>query len=281
MKDIVFLLIPGFANSKLWFEYKVENNKITKIDFLDNLKKIGEVYTITFNWFNIDYYYVSDKPNKLWDSIYKKHHPYSKDIDFKLKDLDYSVICDKLHTNLRKKYHKQKIIPIGHGYGADLAYMFSIKYAKECLFTVSLNGNPLQPEYNKEIYKRNKIKYDKLMKITDKQLDNIIADVKRKVSNNNIDLIYDIIEARSVLYKVKHFDKLILKTPYIFYALKYSDDDKWNAGKLKEKELIFKHNIKTYFIHSIISNTPPHIWHSQMISRDILDTIFDTIQVLK
>ena len=71
----IFLLIPGFRSSSVWFEYEYDpkTKKIIHVDFVDKLKKMGHVYSVTFPWFNIDYYYKN--PNKkeaaMWANYYK------------------------------------------------------------------------------------------------------------------------------------------------------------------------------------------------------------------
>ena len=54
----VFILIHGFDSSNLWWNYKdTGKNKLTKLNLVRNLKKLGDVYEHTMEYFNINYYY--------------------------------------------------------------------------------------------------------------------------------------------------------------------------------------------------------------------------------
>lgn len=154
----VFLLIPGFGSSEFWWEYKYDNetHSIKHVSFLDELKRLGYIYKITFPWFNIDYYYKNPdkKSADKWNKIYKKYKPHSSNINFTLDDLDYNNICKKLYNDLRNKYQKNKIIPIGHSYGGPIAHIFSKLYSKDCDFCVILDGSPLGKTLQKNFYNK-------------------------------------------------------------------------------------------------------------------------------
>jgi hypothetical protein len=113
-----FILFPSFGSSKVWWDYKYDNGKIIKLTFLDDLKKIGYIYTFTSNFFNLNYYYKNKtaKEENIWNKIYKKYKPHTSNINFTLKDLNYDVICKKVHSEVRKKYKHNKLILIGHSF---------------------------------------------------------------------------------------------------------------------------------------------------------------------
>jgi len=109
---------------------------LIKLNFLDEIKKIGKTYTFNQPFFNTDYYYKSEnkKNNEIWSKIYKKYKPHSSNINFKLEDLDYKNICEKVYNNVKNKYGpNKKYILIGHSYGGPIALLFSKLYYKDCI----------------------------------------------------------------------------------------------------------------------------------------------------
>lgn len=122
----VFILIHGFSSSNLWWNYKdTGKNKLTKLNFVRNLKKLGDVYEHTMEYFNINYYYTntnendSEKEKKRIIKIDKKYKPYTSDLDFKIEDLYYDNICKKIHNNVIEEYgSNRKYILVCHSYGS-------------------------------------------------------------------------------------------------------------------------------------------------------------------
>ena len=61
----VFILIHGFSSSCTWFHYKdIQKDYLEKLDFVDNLKKIGKVYKHNMNFFNLNYFYQIENDEK-------------------------------------------------------------------------------------------------------------------------------------------------------------------------------------------------------------------------
>lgn len=246
---VVFLLIPGLNSSKAWWEYKYDekSKKISKVSFLKKLKQLGHVFTITFPWFNTDYYYKN--PNKLdafrWKRYYKKYKPHSANIQFTISDLNYDNICRWLHTDLRKLYPTQKIIPIGHSYGGPIAYIFTKLYAKECLFCCSIDGAVLGKSLQKfhlAHAKKNSALVAKYFP-NDESLHKILEQIRIKQNPNfEIDLVNKLIEYHSIMWKSRYLPKKIkLYCPTIFFRSYYtnpkpdSHEVMWNTWSIEER----------------------------------------------
>jgi hypothetical protein len=100
----IIILFNGFGSSKIFWNYAFEDKPdLRKIDFLDNIKKIGKTYTFNQPFFNVNYYSTpNNKKDKiLWGKIYEKYKPHSSNINFKLDDLDYKIICDKTYNSVK------------------------------------------------------------------------------------------------------------------------------------------------------------------------------------
>ena len=154
MTDTVIILIHGFGSSKLWWEYAFEGTaNIRKLDFLDNLKKIGNVYSFNLTWFNINYYGTPEnkKEKLIWKKIYDKYKEHTSNINFKLEDLDYKNICKFIYNNVIKKYgNNKKYIVIGHSYGGPIGLLFSKLYKNKCKLCVCIDNPPYHLDfYNK------------------------------------------------------------------------------------------------------------------------------------
>lgn len=133
MKNILFILFPGFFSSNKFWSHKFINNKLIKIDFLDELNKIGFVYIYKPNFYNL-YFYKKDK-------IYKEL--FDDDIYFNNDDLNIEKICFNIFNQF-KDYYKY-FIPIGHSYGSIYVHKFITLFYKHCLFSVIIDGTPLGP----------------------------------------------------------------------------------------------------------------------------------------
>ena len=163
----VFVLFPGIHMSEIAWEYVFDMNSIKakKLDFITQLKKLGKVYLFTPKFFNIWYYLQFPVDDEKWKKIYNKYKRFSSDIDFNLEDLNYDIICKKIHTDVRNKYGKTvKLIPIGHSYGSEIALLFSKMYKKECLFSVLIDGTVHSLKLQKQFYKEYDKKNEKMVK---------------------------------------------------------------------------------------------------------------------
>lgn len=130
MDKPVFILIHGFSS-------------LEKIDFLDKLKKLGDIYEHIMNFFNIIYYYTVNDIKERMRIIYKKYKPHTPDLDFTIKDLFYKNICKDIHNNVIEQYGKnRKYILVCHSYGCLIGLLYSKIYKKECLFNILIDNPP-------------------------------------------------------------------------------------------------------------------------------------------
>jgi len=112
MDKPIIILFHGFGSSKIFWEYDyVGTDKLRKNNFLSSLKKLGIVYTFNLKFFNTDYYYKNDNEEQrlIWNNIYKKYKPHTKDINFNMKDLDYKNICNQIYNKVIEKFGDNKI----------------------------------------------------------------------------------------------------------------------------------------------------------------------------
>lgn len=284
----VFLLIPGFGSSAFWWDhtYDLKTKKISDIDFLNRLKKMGDVFAVTFPWFNVDYYFKGlSRPKaerELWRKYYKKYSIHSSDIDFTLDDLNYNAICKNLHGALRKKHPKQKIIPIGHSYGGPIAFIFARMYVKECMFCCLLDSSSLSLARQTEFFKKEEKKEEKYIKglITpsktknEKKLQELLNDIK--VSDDpdkSISTIYKLVSYNSTVWKINHLPpKIKLSIPIIsfrsYYTGKLENYQKmWNAWCVEEPEIIPDARCVVFL------DAPHFLWYDQKYSDDIINNI--------
>jgi hypothetical protein len=277
----IIILFNGFGSSKIFWEYAFEDNpELRKIDFLDNLKKIGKTYTFNQSFFNINYYSTpNNKKDKiLWGKIYEKYKPHLSNINFQLEDLDYKNICKKTYISVKKKYgNNKKYIIIGHSYGGGIALLFSKLYKNECVLCCCIDNPPyVLSFFNKYNDKNNKNILEKYK--NNDELKKSLRIIKNsediKERNKEIDDIYKLIGYKSSQDRIKYYDtKLYIQT--IFFRAYYSKpqdyQNDWNKYSIKEKKLFEKDkNMKKY----IIMNEADHfIWIKQEFSDIIIDTI--------
>jgi len=284
----VFLLIPGFGSSQLWWEYEydIKTESINHVDFLDNLKKIGYVYKITFPWFNIDYYFKNPdkKIANKWKKIHEKYKPHTSNIDFTLDDLDYNNICKKLYNNLREKYPKNKIIPIGHSYGGPIAHVFSKLYPKDCQFCIILDGSPLGKTLQQNFYEKYEKKNEKMIKKTfpnNDALQKILHKIKTEENTNKEQQkIYKLVSFKSTVWKMNNLslsDNIKLSIPTYFFRSYHTDYTKniginpykkmWNIWSKEEPKNVPEGKYIFYI------DAPHYLWYDKKCSDDIINHI--------
>lgn len=282
----IIILFNGFGSSKIFWNYAFEDKPdLRKIDFLDNIKKIGKTYTFNQPFFNVNYYSTpNNKKDKiLWGKIYEKYKPHSSNINFKLDDLDYKIICDKTYNSVKEKYgNNKKYIIIGHSYGGCIALLFSKLYKNDCVLCCCIDNPPyVLSFFNKYNDKNNKNILEKYSNNDElKKSLRIIKnseDIKEK--NKEIDNIYKLIGYKSSQDRIKYYNTR-LYIPTIFFRAYYSKPKDyqidWNKYSMKEKKLFEKDkNMKKY----IIMNEAEHfIWKNQEFSDIIIETIKQILQ---
>jgi len=282
----VFIMFSGFRSSKIWWGYKYTGStKLEKLSFLSELKKLGDTYTFTSKFWNVDYYNISkNKKDRIkWGKIYKKYKPHTKDIDFNIKDLDYKNICQKVYKDIINKYGtNRKYIPVGHSYGGPLAILFSKMYKKKCLFTVAIDNTP----YNLEFYKKyNERKNKNIAKRfnTNKKLHTFLTKLKDKldetkpVMHKEIKDFFKMVAYRSSQDRVKYYDKKLHVPTLFFKAFRSNPIKKFekvlNKFAVQEKKNLLKHNNQNTFKYFIMLDATHFIWNDETYSKMIIDEI--------
>ena len=282
----IIILFNGFGSSKIFWNYAFEDKPdLRKIDFLDNIKKIGKTYTFNQPFFNVNYYSTpNNKKDKiLWGKIYEKYKPHSSNINFKLDDLDYKIICDKTYNSVKEKYgNNKKYIIIGHSYGGGIALLFSKLYKNDCVLCCCIDNPPYVlscfNKYNNKNDKNILEKYSNNDELK-KSLRIIKNSENIKEKNKEIDNIYKLIGYKSSQDRIKYYNTR-LYIPTIFFRAYYSKPKDyqidWNKYSMKEKKLFEKDkNMKKY----IIMNEAEHfIWKNQEFSDIIIETIKQILQ---
>ncbi len=287
--NYVIILFNGFNSSKIFWKYIFEGKpKLRKVDFLDQLKKIGKTYTFNHTFFNINYYYTPDdeKERKLQNKIDTRYKTFSSNINFKLEDLDYKNICDKTYNIVKKKYGNKKYIVIGHSYGGGLALLFSKLYKNDCVLCCCIDNPPNVLSYFKKYFisgldadSKNILKKysnnDELKKSL--KIIKTSKDVKEK--NKEIDNLQKLIAYKASEDRIKYYDTK-LYVPTIFFMansskpIKQSSIDR-NKFTIKQQKLFEKDkNLK----HHIIMVDADHaIWENKELSNKMIETIKQSI----
>jgi len=278
----VFILFNGFGSSKLWWNYKLpkKSSNLTKLNFINKLKRIGYVYQFNNKIFNLDYYnyYPNSKQRLLWNKIYKKYKPHDKNINFKLKDIDYKNICKSLYKNIKSKYKKNKFILIGHSYGCEIALLFSKLYKKECLFNVLLDGSVHDIKSTKQYQLQKKDEnITKKYFQNNNQLKKILNIIKNNnESNKEINLVWSLLEHMSLIYKLNYFQN---KLPVYSIFIKRLDSNDEINNKINQNEFktIKKFNKDKMYKYILVSTDNHFIWFEQNISDLIINEIKNNI----
>jgi hypothetical protein len=279
----VIILFNGYGSTSVRWQYKyIGENKLQKIDFLDKLQKIGDVYTFNLNFFNIKYYYLppnDDKHNER--KLFDKYKMYSSDIDFNLEDLDFKNICKNVYNNVNKKYgNKRKYIVLGHSSGADTALLFSKLYSDKILFCVTLDGMPrLLKYYETRGFDEFKKVYENIN--TNKKLHKILKTIRESIKkdtnvNKEIYTIFELMAYRNYVDLKKYYDNK-LYVPTIFFRSYITDPEheyqkNTNKYAVLEKEDLEKNNNSMHKYY-VILNANHFMWIKQNDSDTIIDEI--------
>ena len=169
----MFIIFPGNMTTNKHFKVNdIGNKKLNNSNFIPELKKLGKVYFVEPQYYNLPYY-------QKWTIKNKKQYLYKKNIDFTIKDVNIENYCDKVYNNL--KDFKGKFVLIGHSRGSKWLYIFSEKYASKCLINFIIDGSYLSPISLKSNINNNKKDWKKLFKL--KKFNDITEDDIQKLIN--------------------------------------------------------------------------------------------------
>ena len=80
MSKILFIIFPGIGSTIKHFKLNDINGKFyNNSNFLNTLKKMGEIYFVKHNWNNLNYYDKNETDEK---------YLYENNIDFNLEDMN-------------------------------------------------------------------------------------------------------------------------------------------------------------------------------------------------
>lgn len=283
----VFILFNGYGTSKILWEYKlVSHNKIEKINFIKKLQEIGDVYTFNYKFFNFNYYYkgTSKEEKKINKLLNKKYDMYSKDIYFKIEDLDFKNICSQVYQDVIIKHGMgRKYIVVGHSFGCYIGSLFSKLFKNDCILNICIDNAPfiervIKEQINSEEGKKEKTIVRKYFK-TNKELTDILTKVtKSSDPNKYIKLLFDLIGYYAEQNKLKYFsNKMSVNT--VFFKV-FTTDPKtkaqkdWNRWLLQEKEQNQKNNTK--FI--IFLDADHYVWNDKNYCDGIVEEIINQLR---
>jgi hypothetical protein len=287
---VLFILFPGFGNSEKYWENKIDMKKnkvyLKKLDFLNNLKKIGKVYKYTPKLHNLNYYRTGI--NEEYGKIYCNQ--FNKPTKITLDDINIDKECKRIFDLLKDK--NEKFILIGHSIGSWFAYNFSKMYPSYCLNTIFLDGSFLVLESinnirNRYVKKQKKVNI-KFKDINNKKLDflykKVISHVKEdryeynKKINKYIKKIFDI-SLNYYYYTMKKKFNSKLKIPNIsfrnlnFNKEKKSIDHYTNIDAVNNEEELYNKNKNKAIVHYLVNSG-----HTQWKRKKFSDFIIKEIK---
>ena len=288
---VLFILFPGFGSpSKFWKYYIVKNKdgsyQKKKLNFYDELKKIGTVYRYTPKVYNINHYDTGSNPEfDDWQNIYQGL--FKKPRMITLDDIDIDKECKRIYNKLKNR--KEKFIPIGHSIGAWFALHFSNLYPDKCLQVIFIDGTAINPKaapgYKEKSEKTDsgEITNENLKYLYDNMLENVIEDKKSSFNPNLNKYSNKILEIASSYY-FRIIEKELngtVKVPVLSfrnlsYDIETNVDDmkatKNNMRKVTNEEELYQINnsrVTTYYM----INSTHYPWRIQRYSDMIIDII--------
>jgi hypothetical protein len=243
---VYFILFPGYGMTKHSWAHDLH---LKKINFLNELKKLGKVHTYTPLYNNIHYYRQSNKNKKFFD----------ENINFDLNYLDVKKHCKNIYNEIRKKSN-DKIVVIGHSIGSIYCYYFTKLYKKDCLFSIVIDGMYLYLPNKYKIGHKN---------ITDNGLHTLQHKIKNNENNDKelkkmLHIVFDEIHKqipKEIIFPVKTVYFRNLPLSYEEINNKNNKDNEsmtilknalYETEKLQKLNKLFKVNFfinKTHFPH--------------------------------
>jgi hypothetical protein len=264
---VLFILFPGVNDSGKIFEKYIDykTKKIIKTNFLQKLKKIGDVYTYTPNIYNITNNCVCNSECKLNKKIL-----FSNPKKITINDIDIDKECKRIYKEVRS--YKGKIIPIGHSAGGWFAVHFSKLYKSKCIKIILIESGYLTSKLAKwqiELKTKKKtypnITTTKLQELVKKLQTNRSCNKKStKKLENNLNQIY----MYYYLKTIKKINGKLLK-PTLFFE---NIENKINKKHLNYYDELYKKNGKKIKI-IYFTNTFHLPWHIQRYSDEMIRQI--------
>ena len=184
----LFIFFGGYNMATELWNYNLLT--MEKTNFLNKIKKFGDVICYYPKFYNIRYY-LEDTPK------FKKF--YKKDLNFNLKDISFKKGAKDVYEQISKKYDNIIIIcmSIGIHYAIELSKLIKTK----CVI-ISINGS--------HIGENEKIKFaSTIKKYNDEYKNYSNIDLQKLIKNKNYDKIDDLIDATlisQINFKLKKFN---------------------------------------------------------------------------
>tara|TARA_B110000879_G_scaffold110927_1_gene148410 strand:+ start:13 stop:906 length:894 start_codon:yes stop_codon:yes gene_type:complete len=283
------VLFPGFGSPSKFWKYDIIKNKdgsyqLKKLNFYDELKKIGKVYRYTPKVYNINHYDTGGNPGfDDWQNIYQGL--FKKPRMITLDDIDIDRECKRIYNKLKNRI--EKFIPIGHSIGSWFALHFSNLYPDKCLQVIFLDGTAINPKavagYKEKSEKTDisEITNSNLKSLYNNMLENVIEDKKSSFNPNLNKYSNKILEITSSYY-FRIIEKELngtVKVPVLsFRNLSYDIETndmkatKNNMRKVTNEEELYQINnskVTTYYM----INSTHYPWRIQRYSDMIIDII--------
>jgi len=278
----VIILFNGFASSPAFWNYAYNGtSKLKKLNFVEHLNNIGDVYKVEFPFFNLNYYipHPDPKEDKKWYNIMKNYSTYNPNINFHIEDLDYKNICVKTNTDIIKKFGKnRKIIVIGHSYGGPLALLYSKLFKVHCC--VVLDSAPYVLNFYKK-HDNNELKKEIATYNNDIELQKLLKSLKKSTDDNKTreigDKIFKLIEYKSSQDRIKYYDD-VLHVPTIFVTSINDDTEERNIFNKQCKDHF--ENDPNLIEYKLFKNKPHFLWWDQKTSNYIINKIQTSLKKL-
>jgi len=267
---ILFILFQGGGTPpSAWNEGKSK--------FLNQLKKIGNVYTYQNKVYNIFYY---NRKEKGWED-------FESNIDFDMDYLDINKHITMIFNDIKTKYNidKVKLVPIAWSAGGYFAMAFSKKYKKYCKLCVLLDSVTISPKsikYRLQESKNEIKKYKnfKLTKFDDDELEILQQKIINKNNKSDIMKLNNIVYYLWAIWVNKNLTTKLYVQTLSFYNInlletkKNSLPDFNNSLKIHDVETL-KDNNKFYKNIYVINKT-----HALFMKKDVAKDIISYIQLL-
>lgn len=237
MKDYIFIFFHGMGS---------EVNDGFSTYLINNIKKIGKVYTYTTKYNNLIYY-----------MNYKNYsNKFNDNINFNMEYLDCKKHCEMIFKDVKKKFKNVKnnnLIILSHSLGNLYGVVFTKLFTKYVLLHVAIDpmlvGKPFLT-FNKK-YPQPYQKYN-INKLNDEFLKEKQSEIKKEKNKKlkkkyAIDLYYYCHKYIAQYHKKIDYDELFVKTIFI------KNYDLMNIKNIKQidKDFLDTHN---KFIQDIDKN---------------------------
>ena len=274
---ILFILFPGDNIHKIQWTINIADG--SKSNFLEELKKLGDVYTYTPNVYKFDYYANKTLIPPKEREILTKYGYFEKPTKLTLDQFNVDKECKRIYEEV--KFHNGPFIPLGHSGGGIFAYHFSRLYPNRCSKLVLIEEQRLLYRFRlqKTLYPSQQ--FPTFPNLTNDQLQELENNIKTKQDNGKyISKINDIVLYEYTKFMQNSNGKLILPT-LSFQGLRLTTssglpkdfNNNYNELYIKEYENAMEkiNGNKVTYINFIDTNHFP--WYIPYYSNEMIKQI--------